>query len=169
MDGHGARLPQILAEIEITDHKLHQNTNYEAARLAARHGAPVIEAEIEPYKAKMAQKAAEQQFQAKLRGVDLAIQHGIISGDPDDLNEIAAIFQLPAFQHSADGMDNLKRAAAIAHHPNHVRITPRSATTKARSDAGKKSISGLPTLTANVRQPSTGVRGSVNKAVDKFR
>jgi hypothetical protein len=167
---YGARVPKILSELEILDRELHKDPNYAAAKLAARHGAPAIQAEIPAYQAKMAQKEHAARADRVLQGVNLAIEHGRIPGDEDSLNEIAAVLSHPQFQASADGLDTLKRAAAIAAHPDHVRITPRTpAKPAAKSDAGTKSISGAPNMGASVRAPSTGVRGSIDRAIRKHR
>jgi hypothetical protein len=167
---YDARVPKILSELEILDRELHKDPNYAAAKLVARHGAPAIQAEIRAYQAKMAEKAHQQRYNNMLKGVDLAIQHGHIPGDEDSLNEIAAVLGHPQFQHDGDGLSTLKRAAAIAAHPDHVRLTPRTpAKPAAKSDAGTKSISDAPNMGASVRAPSTGVRASVDKAVGKYR
>src|SRR5689334_363080 len=46
---YGKRLPQILAELEFTDRSLRHDTGMAPAKLAARFGAPAVEAEIPAY------------------------------------------------------------------------------------------------------------------------
>jgi hypothetical protein len=134
----GKRLPSILAELEATDRALRSNPNFEAAKLAARHGAPVLEHEVAPYEAKQATKAHQKRYNDICKGIDLAIQHKLIPGDDEHLANIVHVLQHTSFpHHETDGLKTLRAASAIASR------LPKAAPAK-RSDAGTKSISGGP-------------------------
>lgn len=163
IERYGNRLPTILKDLEALDRNLRRDPNFEAARLSARFGAPAVNSEIPAYKERMAVKEAQQRYDRVLKGVDMAIEHKIIDGHEDNLTEIAAILGHPQFVHNPhDGLDTLRRAQAIASHPNHQRLTPKSAK-PAKSDAGSKSISGAPSMGAGTKQ-STGLRASLAAA-----
>jgi len=163
---YGKRLPQIMAELEFMDRSLRTNTPDASARIAVQFGAPAIESEVPAYHARQEQKAVEQQFHNRCKGIQLAIEHGHIPGDEDTLNEIAEVLQHPQFQFDhGDALGSLQRAAKIAAHPDHVRISPRKGGSK-RNDAGSKSISGAPGpgqggREANREKGTGGVKDSI--------
>ncbi len=164
----GKRLPSILAELEFVDRELRRDVAGASAKMAVRYGAPAVESEIEPYKARMAQKEqaahVERLSQQRIKGVQLAIYHGLIPGDAETLNEIAEVLLHPQFQkHPTDALESLRRAAAIARHPEHVWKTGKRAAK--RADAGSKSIGGGSPSAGHVAPRGTGgVRDSVNRA-----
>jgi hypothetical protein len=174
---YGRRLPQILVELEYVDRSLRSNPNYEAAKLAARHGAPAIDAEIPAYEARMVEKQAQREYDQRAhrmhQGICLAIEAGHIPGDTETLNEMAAVLALPAFKHSQNGLETLKRAAAIALHPEHRRITPGKTPHKAGNRywaPGQRSISGGPNTAhdstrSSMRPAPSGVRASIDRAM----
>jgi hypothetical protein len=160
----GKRLPAILAELEFTDRSLRANPNYAAAQLAARHGAPILEAEIPAYEARQLQKNTQARFDNIHAGICTAIEHGHLPSDEDTLSEMAAVIALPAFRHSNDQLETLQRAAKISRHPDHKRLTPR-APAKAGSNAGSRSISGANTSGDRpLRGNGEGVRASIERA-----
>jgi hypothetical protein len=149
----GSRIPSILAEINAMDDDLRRSTSYEAAKISARFGAPAVPDEIPAYEQKLAvkeqQKAAEQHFLRRCHGITLAVEGGHLPGiasihDEDAMNELAAVLQHPQFQHNlANPLDSLIRAAKIASHPEHKRITPRKGASKStKRSAGALSITG---------------------------
>jgi hypothetical protein len=148
---YGKRLPQIMAELEVTDSSLRANAPDASAKLAARFGAPAIASEVPAYLVRMEQKAQQkalqQMYDNRVKGIQLAIQHGHLPGDEDTLEELAEVLKLPQFQwdHS-DMLGSLQRAAKIATHPDHKRISPRKGGKSGRSgrDAGSLSINGGP-------------------------
>lgn len=145
---YGRNLPQILAQLESWDRALHMDIGRTSAKLAAEYGAPATEEEVPVYLAAQEQKAhaahLAQRHANIQKGVHLAIEQGHIPGDEDTLEEMAAVMKLPQFQHNlSNPLDSLKRAAAIAAHPDHKRITPRKGG-KSKRDPGQMSISGAP-------------------------
>jgi hypothetical protein len=149
---YGTRLPKIMAELECMDRDLRTNPGLAAARLAVRiGGAPAVSSEIPAWEAKQAQKQyqkyVEQRREEMHQGVCLAIHLGHIPGDADTLNEMAAIMAPGTrFQHHpTDPLISMQRAAAIARHPAHVRLTARTGgKAPARSNAGSLSPTGGP-------------------------
>jgi hypothetical protein len=167
---YGKHLPQILAQLEAFDRGMINDPSNTSARLACAYGAPATYEQIPAYKAQQAVKqqaaALEQRHDNIHRGVQEAIKAGHIPGDEATLSEIAAVLQDNRFQHSPNGFDTLKRAAAIATHPDHVRLTGKIAAK--RNDAGTKSISGSPgsfhDSTRSSIRPSSGIRDSIRRA-----
>jgi hypothetical protein len=170
---YGKRLPKIMATLDLYDRSLRASPAYAAAVLAVRiGGAPAVSSEIPAWEAKQAVKAQKAQHEARLnnihRGICLAIEQGHLPGDEDTLNEMAAIMQGGRFQHHpTDQLVSLQRAAAIARHPDHKRITPRKgAKAPARSNAGSRSISGAPSAgqqpgAASRERGTGGIRDSI--------
>jgi hypothetical protein len=163
---YGKRLPQILAELEYTDRALRENAAHASAKLAVRFGAPALESEVEPYKARQHQKqVARRADEIGHTVVDALISQGHVPDDEDHLAEVVAILQDPKFQHDrTDAAKTFWRASQIARHPDHARITPRKAA-PAKSDAGRKSISGGPSAGQGARnEKGTGtIRDSVRR------
>lgn len=170
---YGKHLPQILAQLEAFDRGMINDPGNTSARLACAYGAPATYEQIGPYKAGRVvkeQAAALQQRHDNIhRGVQEAIKAGHIPGDEASLSEIAAVLQDNRFQHSANGFDTLRRAAAIATHPDHVRLTGKQRSSDSlRGSAGTKSISGSPgpfhDSTRSSIRPSSGIRDSIDRA-----
>lgn len=167
---YGKRLPDVIKELAALDAALSSNTVFEAAKLAARYGAPANDSEVPEYEvhmaAKQAQKAhaaqAKQDFDARCKGVQMAIERGLIPGDEPTLNEIAEILlhKYGTFQHTTDKLGDLQRAAAIAKHPDH---RARKVEVARRERAGQKSISGAPGTGQGARdvRGKGGVRDSI--------
>ncbi|WP_316178252.1 MULTISPECIES: hypothetical protein [unclassified Bradyrhizobium] len=145
---YGANLPHLLMQLQRWDQSLREDPHNASARLAASTGAPVSVRQVQEYGAKLERQAAYQQrFDNMMHGLALAIDHGHIPGDEDTLQEMAAIMALPTFQHNrTDALDTLKRAAAIARHPQYKRLTGKQAApvVEKPSDAGQRSIGGAP-------------------------
>jgi hypothetical protein len=169
---YGKHLPQILAQLEAFDRGMISDPANTSARLAAAYGAPATYEQIPAYQAKQAAKeqaaALQQRHDHIHQGVQEAIRQGHIPGDQATLNEIAAVMQDSRFQHSAEVFHSLRRAAAIATHPNYVRLTGKAAAK--RSDAGSRSISGgspghFHDSTRSSIRPSSGIRDSINRAM----
>jgi hypothetical protein len=167
----GKRLPAIMSELEFTDRELRRDLGGASARIAAMYGAPVVESEIAPYEAKQAAKAHAAHYQQRAermhQGVCLAIEHGLLPSDAETLTEMAAVMQLPQFQHHPnDGLQTMQRAAQIVLHPEHKRITPGKTT--ARSSAGTKSIGGgSPNAGHSTpKRNQGGVRASIEMAME---
>ncbi|SIO53822.1 hypothetical protein SAMN05443247_07621 [Bradyrhizobium erythrophlei] len=173
---YGAGLNQILKQIEAFDRGMITDAAHTSARLSAAYGAPSVEAEIAPYQQAQAQKQAakahQQAFHNRCKGIQMAIQHGLIPGDEETLHEIAEVLLNPQFQrHPTDVLDSLRRAAAIATHPGHVWTTGKKSR-RANSDAGSKSISGAPSggmresaPSATRPRPRTAVGAAVSRAM----
>lgn len=170
---YGKGLNQILAQLEAFDRGMIENPGYMSARLATAYGAPATEGQIPAYQTAQAQKQAqaahEQRWNQIHEGVCAAIQHGHIPSDPATLNEMAAIMALPQFQHDQNGLNTLKRAAAIALHPEHKRITGKTGKSGA-TPRGSRSISGgSPNAshdsTRSSIRPASGVRASIERAM----
>lgn len=146
---YGPNLPHLLQQLARWDQALREDPHNATARLAASSGAPVSVRQVHAHAAKMEKQAAVQQrFDNLAYGIQLAIDGGHLGHvDEDTLQEMAAIMALPGFQHNqADALDTLKRAAAIARHPQHQRLTGKQAApvVERQSDAGQKSIGGAP-------------------------
>jgi hypothetical protein len=171
---YGKDLPNVLAKLEAADRALHTNPALASARIAAAHGAPATESQIAPYQAKMAEKRAAKAHQQRF---DVVVQHIVaetkarrIPTDEKTREEMAAIIQHPRFQHNPHNVpDTLRRAAAIATHPDHVWLTGKRANKGGSSDAGSKSISGSPghAATGVQRYGTSGVRGAVDRAMGR--
>jgi hypothetical protein len=148
---YGKWLPKIMAQLELYDRSLRANPGYAAATLAVRiGGAPAIESEVPAYQARMEQKAVQQKFDHIHNMLCEAIEKGALPGiknradEADALPEIIAVMQLPNFfYHPTDYFNTMWRAAAIAAHPDHVRISPRKGGGKS-NEAARRSISGAP-------------------------
>lgn len=163
---YGRRLPQILADLEAMDRHLTTDPAMASARIAAKFGAPAIDAEVGPYLVRQAAKAEKERLQTEFnnrhRGVQLAIEHGHVPGDDETLNEIAAIMVSPQFEHHpTDGFGNLKRAAAITQHPEHKWLTGKKAAAKQKRDPGQLSISGGAPPDHSRNKGTGGVRDSI--------
>jgi hypothetical protein len=166
----GKRLPAIMAELEYVDRALHSNTNYQAAKLAARHGAPAVESEIAPYEQKQAAKTRQRSME---NIVHQAIAAGLISGDESVLNDIGDVLlhsDFPWARHVAEGGENF-RYHALAH-AQHVAMAMRDKKpARAGSDAGSRSIGGGSPASGHgsprgPRMPGTGgIRDSINRAM----
>lgn len=170
---YGKDLPQILAQLEAFDRGMINNPGHTSARLAAAYGAPATQEQIPAYQAKQAAKAKaaahQEGYNNSLRGVQWAIHQGHIPGDEDTLHEIAAVLLHPRFQKNpTDFNGTLRRAAAIATHPSHVRLTGKSGARNAgpRRDAGSLSIGGGSSgHAASPATRGTGGKGSVRDAL----
>jgi hypothetical protein len=164
---YGKRLPAILAELEFTDRALRENAAHASAKLAVRFGAPALESEVEPYRARQHQKYVARRADELAPVVDSLISQGHVPGDEDHLNEVAAVLQDPKFRHDpTDAAKTFWRASQIARHPDHRRITPRTVTPARDSTrAGQKSISGGPSAGQGARsEKGTGtIRDSVRR------
>ncbi|MGC2776836.1 MAG: hypothetical protein WA418_14505 [Bradyrhizobium sp.] len=145
---YGPNLPHLLQQLARWDQALREDPHNATARLAASTGAPVSVRQVHAHAAKMEQQAAYQQrFHNIIQGLQLAIEGGHLGYvDEDVLQEMAEIMALPNFVHNqADALDTLKRAAAIARHPQHKRLTgKKAAPAPERRDPGQMSISGAP-------------------------
>jgi hypothetical protein len=141
---YGKNLPQILAQLEAFDRGMINDPANTSARLATAYGAPATHEQIAPYQAAQAAKAHKKHIDdTRLNIVQHAIQHGHIPGDEATLNEIAAVMVHPKFQqHPTDPVDSLKRAAAIAKHPNwhNSKRGAGSSGSTGKRDAGSLSI-----------------------------
>ncbi|WP_409188841.1 hypothetical protein [Bradyrhizobium sp. RDM4] len=169
---YGRRLPQILAELEVMDRALTDNPAHASAKIAARWGAPVIESEIAPYVAKQEAKAQQVQLQAHYnnicKGINLAIEHKIISGKEDDLNAMAEVLHhadFPWDQHKARGEHWELYALRHAHD-----VAQQLRGSKGKRDPGQMSISGGPGVR---QQPYAAARdrgtGGVRDSIARVR
>ncbi len=125
---YGKRIPAILKEVLQIDTALRGgNLSFEAAKVAARFGAPAIESEIPQYERRMAAQARQEALQARndhILATILAMQKsGHMPKADAELDLISEVLEDPRFQHDADPRSTLLRAAAITRHPNHVRRT----------------------------------------------
>jgi hypothetical protein len=138
---HGTALVTMIKELAALDSELAADPAGASARVAVRFGAPVLESEIPAYQAAQATKAHQKAHANILKGVNMAIEHGLIPGDDEHLTNLAHVLQHPSFQplrHPTDGLKTLRTASAIA------AKLPKAAPKSSRSDAGTKSISGGP-------------------------
>lgn len=139
---YGAALPHILAQLERWDSSLRADPVAASARLAVSQGAPVTERQVPAYLAARAEKAHAAHVAKRhaeiLKGIDLAIHHGVIPGDEEHLANVAAVLAHQDFKHHpTDGLATLRAASAVA-----AQLPRRSANRS--DDAGTKSISGGP-------------------------
>jgi len=162
---YGRRLPQILADLEVIDRQLTIDPAMASAKLAVRFGAPAVDSEIEPYKAKQAAKAEKAQLQARFdsicQGIQLAIKHEIISGKEDDLNAMADVLQHPTFPWDDHKSRGEHWALYALRHAHEVARQLRGQNSSKR-DPGKMSISGgSPHVPRDRDRGTGGVRDSI--------
>ncbi len=143
----GKGLPQILKQIEAADRGMIHTPGATSARLATTYGAPATQSDVPAYEAK---QAAAKAHNDRMKGVQLAIHHGLISGDEADLNMMADVLAHPQFKRTPDKLADLRMAHEVVQTMKKQKAAP------INNRAGSASISG--------GSPGGGMRGGAPAA-----
>ena len=154
----GERLSHLMRYIDSIETGMFEDPHGTSARMATSYGAPAVASQVPHYEQIQEQrqigKVHEQQERELQAHIVSLITDGHIPHDEDLFMEIAAVLQSPQFQHTTptDQINQetaikktIWRAAQIAQHPAHVRMTPSSKAAPRERDPGTRSISGAGT------------------------